>query len=559
MRLSSLVSLALAAGVHAKGPFLQKVDDTTHIIGNDLWNVTIGRQYGVKLYYKGKDLVGDAVGHYVSYNGAQSDLNWTSAEIYRRGKTNGQDFLDIQFTAKEGDFHWVIFEDLVGAYQYFVNHALPTLGEFRTLWRLDNTSFPNGRTNIKDGALPTLAEIASGTKVQDETWQLADGSYITKYDWTAWIRDQDYYGVYGEEFGSWYINPGKDYYNGNHLKQELMVHRESSTGDAVQLNMIHGTHFMVSSNDVFPDGKVWGPWLWYLNDGSKTDAAARAAAEFKAWPYKWFEDEAYQSRGSVSGRLVLSDGRPAAGASVFLGDNHPDKTALDMGTTYYYTGQTDDKGWFKFEDVRTGAYGLQAWSNGGQLADVATSFLQNDVTVRKSHTAKLGTLRWEVPSRTRIFQVGDFDRKSLGFRYGGAPYEHALVAQCPANLTYTVGQSTTADWCFGQAALGTWSIRFQAAKSSAALLTVSLAGYSSGTTSTILLNGDAASPIGNLTTLPNDPCLYRSATTAGEWRLFQFEIPQGKLQPGWNSIDFAVGKASRWHGFMWDSIILEYL
>lgn len=68
MRLSSLVSLALAAGVHAKGPFLQKVDDTTHIIGNDLWNVTIGRQYGVKLYYKGKDLVGDAVGHYVSYS-----------------------------------------------------------------------------------------------------------------------------------------------------------------------------------------------------------------------------------------------------------------------------------------------------------------------------------------------------------------------------------------------------------------------------------------------------------------------------------------------------------
>jgi hypothetical protein len=197
-------------------------------------------------------------------DGAQSDLNWTSAKIYRKGKTKGQDFLDIQFTAKEGDFHWVIFEDLVGAYQYFVNHALPTLGEFRTLWRLDNTSFPNGRTNIKDGALPTLAEIASGTKVQDETWQLADGSYITKYDWTAWIRDQDYYGVYGDEFGSWYINPGKDYYNGNHLKQELMVHRESSTGDAVQLNMIHGTHFMVSSNDVFPDGKVWGPWLWYL-------------------------------------------------------------------------------------------------------------------------------------------------------------------------------------------------------------------------------------------------------------------------------------------------------
>jgi hypothetical protein len=77
-------------------------------------------------------------------------------------------FTSACLVSKQGDFHWVIFEDLVGAYQYFVNHALPTLGELRTLWRLDNTSFPNGRTNIKDGALPTLAGIASGTKVQDE-------------------------------------------------------------------------------------------------------------------------------------------------------------------------------------------------------------------------------------------------------------------------------------------------------------------------------------------------------------------------------------------------------
>jgi rhamnogalacturonan endolyase len=163
--------------------------------------------------------------------------------------------------------HWVIFSNQHGSYQYFVNRALPTLGEFRTLWRLDNTTFPNGRTVTKDGVLPPLADYLPQNKVQDETWLEPDGTgYITKYDWTSWIRTQDFYGVYGEEtgFGSWYINPGKDYYNGDETKQELMVHRESATGDAVQLNMLHGTHFMVSSSDVFPQGKMWGPWLWYL-------------------------------------------------------------------------------------------------------------------------------------------------------------------------------------------------------------------------------------------------------------------------------------------------------
>lgn len=152
-------------------------------------------------------------------DGAAADLNWTSAAIV----DSGSNYVNVKFTAKEGDFHWVIYDDLAGAYQYFVNRALPVLGEFRTLWRLDNTSFPNGRTTEKDGVLPPVAEYLAATNVQDETWQKADGSFLTKYDWSAFIKEQDYHGVYGSNFGSWYINPGKDYINGDHLKQELMV------------------------------------------------------------------------------------------------------------------------------------------------------------------------------------------------------------------------------------------------------------------------------------------------------------------------------------------------
>jgi rhamnogalacturonan endolyase len=112
--------------------------------------------------------------------------------------------------------------------------------------------------------------------VQDETWQRADGSFITKYDLSTFLPnvegDLSFWGVYGllggqngaEKVGSWYIHGGKDYLNGDHLKQELIVHRESITGDAVQLNMIHGTHFQAYSSDAFPVGKTWGPWLWYL-------------------------------------------------------------------------------------------------------------------------------------------------------------------------------------------------------------------------------------------------------------------------------------------------------
>ncbi|RDW92676.1 hypothetical protein BP5796_02070 [Coleophoma crateriformis] len=551
---------ALAAFIqcsHAKGPFLQTIDATRHVIGNNLWNVTIGPIYGTKLFYRDHDLVGGAVGHYVSYNGAASNLAWNSVAIYK--KTD--QFLDVVFTANEGEFHWVIFPELAGAYQYFVNTGLPVLGEFRTLWRLDNTTFLSGKTNIKDGPLPTFTQIQNATKVQDETWVQADGTYITKYDWTDFIRNSDYYGVYGPSFGSWYIDVGKDDYNGDHLKQELMVHRESSTGDVVQLNMIHGTHFQASSSDAFPVGKVWGPWLWYLNDGTLVDASRRAKDEAQLYPYSWFDNESYQSRGVVSGKIKLSDGRPAKGAAVFLGDNHPNETSLDQGRYYYYTTYADDNGNFKFSNVRTASYGLQAWSNGGSIRDVSTVLLINDVTVSKGKKTTLGDIVWKTQGRKQIFQLGDLDRKSLGFKYGGAPHEHALVAKCPANLTYVANHGNTIEWCFGQSALGTWTILFDInalPTNTSAVLSISLAGYSSGVSSSIFLNKSTL--IGNLTSasIATDPCLYRSGTTAGEWHYFEFSIPGGLFVKGTNMIDFTVTRSSQWHGFMWDSIILEY-
>ena len=74
--------------------------------------------------------------------------------------------------------------------------------------------------------------------------------------------------------------------------------------------MIHGTHYQAIARDSFADGKIWGPWLWYLNDGSKDDAAARWGKEEAAWPYKWFDNKPYQSRGKMQGKLLSSDGRP---------------------------------------------------------------------------------------------------------------------------------------------------------------------------------------------------------------------------------------------------------
>lgn len=232
-----------------------------------------------------------------------------------------------------------------------------------------------------------------------------------------------------------------------------------------------------------------------------------------------------------------------------------------MGRYYYYTTYADDNGKFAFSNVRSGIYALQAWSNGASIRDVTTVLLINDIAVSKSQTTNLGNVVWTTQNREQIFQVGDFDRRSLGFDYGGASRQHALVAKCPANLVHTAGHGNTIEWCFGQSALGTWSIEFHIRTlpvDTSAVLTVSLAGHSNGVSSTILLNN--ATVIGSLTSaqIPSDPCLYRSGTEAGEWHYFEFPIKNGSFVKGWNSIDFKVTRTMLWHGFMWDSIILEY-
>jgi rhamnogalacturonan endolyase len=47
--------------------FLNQVDKSTWVFGNAIFNVTQGPVYATKVYYRGLELVGSAVGHYMGY------------------------------------------------------------------------------------------------------------------------------------------------------------------------------------------------------------------------------------------------------------------------------------------------------------------------------------------------------------------------------------------------------------------------------------------------------------------------------------------------------------
>ncbi|QDS73413.1 hypothetical protein FKW77_008307 [Venturia effusa] len=557
------LALCLSLALAAKGPFFTQTGNATWVFGNDHWNVTQGPNFATKLYstiVPGRDLVGKAKGHYLSAIGPP--ITYASASIVSRGSN----YIDISFVSTKMDFHWVIFDDLQGAYQYVVNKDTPWILLIRNLWRLDPDLFLKARTDTRDEALPPFSLYRNATKLQDETFRAADGRVFTKYDWSDFVRSRDFWGLYGTGVvGSWWIHPSTEYFSGHQLSQGLTVHRESVTGDAVQLNVFQDTsHFRIQNQTLAPVGRLWGPWLWYLNNGSKEDASQRHLQEVKNFPYTWLNNTAYQSRGGLTGTLTLSDGRPAAGASIFLGDTNTSIRPLIQGTNYYYTTQAASDGSFAFSDVRSGEYGFYAWSNGGELADVYTNLTLTPVTITAGQTRELGNLNWELPvNRSPIFQIGDFDKKASEFVNGGLPYAFNITSLSPANLTYTVDTSTPAkDWYYAISALGTWDVVFDISASdiqnhASALLSLSFAGYSRSTAMEININGHLLGTLGK-DSLATDPALYRSGRISGEWRFVQYEIAKEMLVEGRNSVGFRITEETKRCGFMWDCVIMEW-
>ncbi|KAF9872032.1 hypothetical protein CkaCkLH20_10369 [Colletotrichum karsti] len=565
------ITLLALASISSAKPFLEQTSDGNWNYGNDVWNATQRKSSRTdKLWYKNKELIGRSVGHYYSSSVAGNNFTITSAHKTQEGDLDGVPYLDFYFESQAGEQHWVIFEGQHGAYQYFVTTGMINPGEFRSLWRLDNRTFTHGHNSVRDKALPSLEDHLTGEFVFDSTYKRPDGTYITKYDFADFIHNFDYYGVYGEGFGSWYIHAGKDYFNGDHLRQELTVHREVNTGDVVQLNMLHGVHFFGPRNITLLERKLYGPWLWYLNSGSSTDAAKIATQGKANWPYSWLENDSYHSRGTLKGRLVLSDGRSASKAAVFLGDDSATLSTLRQGRAYYYNFYTDDDGYFEVGNIRSGTYGLVAWSNGSSIADVGTNYTTYGVKIGADETTDLGSLNWEVSNRTTIFRLGDFDRTTYGFKFGGAPREYGLTELCPAELVYEVGTSTATDWCYAQTKKGNWTIKFPIQEQSSAKevkLILSLAAYSQGGNFHILVNDNQIATI-NSSTLSNDGALYRSCTVAGEWRYLEYAVDASVLRVGdTNTVTIWLydntGKNSETMGTtqrgpMYDAIALEW-
>ena len=543
----------LASPAHntAASPVQLSVLGMNATISNGLYTIKFNSAgLGYSLVINGKELVGPGFGIYCTING---DTYFNPTQL--RVTTNTAEMADIAYISSWGELHYVVRSGVSGLYSYFVATGIGNVGEFRTVYRLDGSIFRNGYNSEHSGAFPTLSEIQQSKVVQDQTFQLPDGSIYTKYDWASYVADDKVHGIYGGGYGAWMISPSHEYIEGGPMKQELMVHIESLTGDGTLLNMLVGGHFGTPSVTI-PSGKIYGPWLVYFNNGSSSDALAQAAKEEAQWPYTWLSNSHYPlARTTVTGTLRLADGRPAAGAMVTLAK--PGGDIYTQGSDYIFYAQADANGQFTIPNVRANTYSLYAYAEGGSIGDVTDQYEHDNIGVSGS-AEDLGTLTWSPPTYANsLWQIGTADRKADEFKLGNLPRHYGLNDLVPANLTYTIGQSTPAnDWYYAQTKVGTWTVKFNLSHtySGTGHLTVALAGVSRVAKVTVGVNGTS---IGSFPTYANDQAIYRSANQSGAYHLILLSFPASRLKAGANTVTFHATNVSSGGGAMYDTVKLE--
>lgn len=415
-----------------------------------------------------------------------------------------------------------------------------------------------------------------------------------KYAYSAMLGEARTYGWSGTLHGCWLINPSIEYIAGGPTKMELTAHLDVGPGGLpVLLNMWQGSHYggaELSLAEGEPWTRVIGPFVLHFNEGENADARwkdARAALdkESAAWPYEWFESEAYPpaaARGRAEGSLALvhASGADSNGTTGFhVGLTAPDEklprprenlwpgvTWQRDGIHYQYWTRVGKDGKFAIPHVRPGEYTLRAFGDG-----IPGEFARAGVVINAGGITNLGELVWDVSRPGRVlWEIGIPDRSArefwLGDRYWQWGNYHEVRKKFPDGVTYRVdGGDWKQDWPLCQPveisptgkSLGPSTRRIlfdvRPAAGKAARLRISFCGTRSGSELDILLNGKK---IGTTGPLPENGVMHRDSHR-GVWFERFFPIDPADFRESGNVLELKLRGSSWHHGVLYDCLALE--
>ena len=535
---------------------------------NGIITLTIGsngRASNMRLSGYNQNILGSN-GIYFDYTAAKNAaLSPDKAEIIRQT----DDMVEVLYSNTSADLRfqqgWILRKGVSGVYTYIIVNGTPTsssvnVKEARVCTRL-NSGFLNGYVDdVMQGRIPSNEEMAyaeKNTQTQDATYEMADGSVYTKYNWAQFIDSDLFHGLMNHKVGVWNIPVSYEWLNGGPMRQELTVH---ATGKSpITIQMLQGEH-LGGAAQAYTDGErqIFGPFFIYVNTGESqaemiSDARREALAQKSQWPFQWFDNELYPlDRATVRGRIELTNHARPSSMKVVLAE--PGKELIRQGKKYMFWTETAPDGSFVIPNVRKGDYAIYAYALDGDITD---EYQLADISV-DTDDVDLGTLEWTPDVyENLLWIIGSNNRRSDGYKISGLPRAYGLWNDVPANISFTPGSSDPQEeWYYAQAKNGTWTVNFNLDEeyTGNVHLTASCAGSTNKPKVAVGVNG-----VDRTTwSFPNnDAAIYRSANQAGRHCVKIATFPATDLKKGLNQITLKMSGISKNGGVMYDCIKLE--
>lgn len=569
-QISFIVLLVTAvSSVFSQDRVVATIDENnlTASLSNGIISITINSKGHVNsLNYNGKDLINASQGGrlYFSYNDQHSYSELSPDNIRIEMQTD--DCVEVVYSRTSGSLlleqGFIMRNGISGIYSYIIIKGSPLaikLREMRVVYRVDPERFTYGYvTDLMQGEIPSVSIMkqVDSNPIMDATYRLPDGSVYTKYNWANYNTLDSVHGIMTDAEGVWAIPVSNEYMNGGPMKQELTVHATNKT--PLVLQMLQGEHFGASAQ-IYRDGdqKIYGPFFMYVNSGSNhdemiADAQHQASIQMATWPFEWFKNDMYPlDRTTVRGQIKLLEGMSREGIQVILAQ--PDGDIYSQGKKYMFWDKTDTQGNFEIQHVRQGDYTLYAYATQGEITN---EFSKNNISVSGSKL-DLGEINWTLEQREKVlWQIGENDRLTEGFRYSDTIRNYGLYELPPANLEFVVGTSDPSkDWYYAQTKEGSWTIKFNIDEdlSGNVTLTASIAGAANSPEVIVYINGSrqVSWPFSN------DASIYRSALLSGKHTLRTVTFSASLLVKGENEIRLAMSNVGNRGGVMYDCIKLE--
>ena len=387
-------------------------------------------------------------------------------------------------------------------------------------------------------------------------------------------------GLSGNGYGFWILQPGHDYLASGPINYEAAFHQTDTT--PVTFGIIHGGHktakTLYFNKSEGPWQKVYGPWFAYLNSGANRevmhlDAKDQYALETAAWPYDWMNHPLYplqHQRGSVSGKIAITDGTLPEGALVVL--SRATRYEADhwegQGMDYIYYAKADSLGDFLIEDIRPATYSMYISADGA-----FDEYRQDGIVVTQNQNSDVGALSWRPKRQGQLlWQIGTPDRRAKEYKYGdvytdiwGLWYDYPT--DFPNGVNFIIGESDEAtDWNWaqcnvytgnpedGQWGLSPWTVQFELAQvpDTTCHLTIAICGNRAGNLNIKMNNHE----ITTLNDIYSDGAYIRCGLR-GYNQTFTIEVAPEVLTLGTNTLLLTQTEPYRYAGIYYDSIRFE--